>query len=673
MKFTSLLFTCIFSAANVYGQISISTDSITHISSVWYYPNAGRNPETLISDTSKELPHGLKLSVDRIITLSNGNPSAYLFTPDKTKVLFYVREKMEERPRKNGVEVWSYTDAKTGDWEKRDENVSRLYAMSYDLKTKRLIRLEGDNEKLAAVYDFGINDISSVQISNDFIVLYKFHSDFFTYNENGVIVPFYSFSEYEWNKKLSCDAYLVSLEDGKRTLIKSNVNPVFADLPYFRLSPSGKFVVYYDGERKAYFCFDILKGSSKEIAGSDQTLWRDGENLAQPEVGRYEIPKGISGWMKHDSAVFIQDINDDTWQVDLVGNESPIRLSDASPVKEVKQQNAMGIKRELVRWKSFDGQTLEGILRKPKDFDPAKKYPLIVVFYEHRVISIDDLTPYGTGDFVDYGYLVFSPDVPHKIGETGQSAYNSIVSAIEYLSSKPFVDSKRIGIRGGSFAGYQTNYLITHTNLFAAAISQAGYSDFISNNGVEDVGVRPHTTSDVGQNRLGASLWERPDIWIKNSPVFYANNVTTPVLIMHSRDDDNVPFEQSVEFFKALRRLGKKAWLIQYDGMGHIGANNSSIGNQKRCKDFCVRQLQFFNHYLKGEPAPKWMLDEMPASVKASERGLELDSTGRAPSAGLVKEKQTLTQPQFDLLKHKTMVTLDGRIIDVGEKKPQKK
>jgi dienelactone hydrolase len=670
MKFTSLFLNCLFSAAIACGQISISTDSVTHISAIWYYPSAEKNPALLLSDTSKEFPYGFKVNVDRIISHPNGGAAAaFLLTPDKTKVLFYIQEKIADSP-KNAVDVWSYTDAKTGDWQRRDASIPRLYAMLYDLKKKRLIRLENGNEKVAADYDYGLSDISNIQVNNDFIILYKFQNDFFTYCKNGVINPYYSFTEYNWNKKLSCDAYLVSLENGKRTLIKSEVNPVFADLPYYKLSPGGRFVVYYDGEEKAYICYDVLKSTSRNVSKEISVPLRDSIHLEQ--VARYEMPKGISGWLNGDSTVVIEDINNNNWEIDMAGSKLPVCRKFISSQKEIEQQNEKGIKRELIRWKSFDGKLLKGVLCKPEDFNPNKKYPLVMVYYEKSMISMDTFMPYGKGDLVDYGYLVFWPDICFEIGETGQSAYNAIMSAAKHLCTKPYIDSKRIGIRGASFAGYQTNYLITHTNLFAAAISMSGYSDFISNNGIEDVGIRPHMSSETGQNRLGASLWERPDVWIKNSPVFYANKVNIPVLLIHSRSDENVPFEQSVEFFKALRRLGKKAWLLQYDNMGHIAMNHTTIGDKKN-DDFVIRQLQFFNYYLKGEPAPKWMLDGMPARLKGSEIGLELDSAGRAPGNGLVKDKLALTPAQEDLLKNRTMVTDDGRIIDVGKKMPVKK
>jgi dipeptidyl aminopeptidase/acylaminoacyl peptidase len=277
------------------------------------------------------------------------------------------------------------------------------------------------------------------------------------------------------------------------------------------------------------------------------------------------------------------------------------------------------------------------------------------------------------GDLVDYGYLVFSPDIKYTIGSTGNSAFNYVVSAAEYLRKLPYVDGTKMGLRGFSFGGYETNYLVTQSNIFAAAVSMSGMTDLISITGAMNNGPRPHGLEGVGQIRLGTTLWERPDIWVKNSPLFYADRVTTPILLIGSQSDDNVPFEQSLAFFKALRSLGKKAWLLQYYDVGHFGVVSSVVGKPYQGCDFCTRQLQFFNHYLKGEPAPLWMLDGIPAREKGKKTGLELDTLGRTPGPGLRREKLILTSQQEELLKHRTMVTDDGRIIDVREKKLQKK
>ncbi len=328
-----------------------------------------------------------------------------------------------------------------------------------------------------------------------------------------------------------------------------------------------------------------------------------------------------------------------------------------------------GIGKEVLRWTMPDGRMAQGLLIKPRDLDPAKKYPLIMIYYEVELVAHNRYETYGLGHLVDHGYLVFLPDIPFRIGEFGKSVVNAVVSAADLLAQRPEVDADRMGLFGGSFGGLQTNYLVTQTDRFAAAISISGYSDLIANKGMVDIGRRPHEAHrGTGQNRQGATLWERPDIYLASSPIFFADRVTTPLLLIHGSKDDNVPFEQSVAFFRALRSLGKRAWLLQYNEMGHNGVTSAHIGNEADGFDFTIRRLQFFNHYLKGAPAPKWMLEGVPYRLKGQVNDLELDTTGRTPGPGLQwLDGYERTPAQQELLKKRTRVTAEGRVEDVED------
>lgn len=332
-----------------------------------------------------------------------------------------------------------------------------------------------------------------------------------------------------------------------------------------------------------------------------------------------------------------------------------------------REERPPGITLDIIRWTMYDGKPGQGLLLKPRDFDPNKKYPVVVTYYETNHIWHNIYSHYNTGHLVDHGYLVFSPDIYFSIGETGKNVLNAVVSGAEHIAQLPYVDAKHMGLFGGSFGGFSTNYLLTHSNLFAAAISIAGYSDYIGNKGIQDYGRRPHEShSGAGsQNRMGLSLWERPDVYIANSSVFYADRVTTPVLFFHNRGDDNVPFEQSVSLFRALRSLGKRAWLVQYDGEGHMAVSSPNVGYEKDGGDFTIRRIQFFNHYLQGAPAPMWMLQGTPARLKGKWTGFELDSTGRTPGEGLPWLNGYERSPvQKELLKYRTRVTDDGRVVE---------
>jgi hypothetical protein len=294
---------------------------------------------------------------------------------------------------------------------------------------------------------------------------------------------------------------------------------------------------------------------------------------------------------------------------------------------------------ELIHFKTLGSSTEQGILYKPENFDATKKYPVIIHYYERKSEKLNEyLTPdYSYGNinipsFVSKRYLVFTPDIHYTIGEIGQSAYNTIVGAGKFLSELPFVDAKRMGLSGHSFGGFETNYVITHSNLFAAALADAGPTNFVSQYGNYELraGLSLQGVIEKQQIRMGATLWQRPDAYIENSPIFQADKVTTPVLLVNNKLDGVVHFDQGVQFFSALRRLGKKAWMLQYDGEGH------SLGETKNQQDLDIRVTQFFDHYLKGAPAPRWMLEGIPAKLKTIDTGYELDTTSRTPGPGLL-------------------------------------
>jgi dienelactone hydrolase len=303
------------------------------------------------------------------------------------------------------------------------------------------------------------------------------------------------------------------------------------------------------------------------------------------------------------------------------------KITDVHPEKAYNWMTA-----ELINWKALNGSVDQGILYKPENFDPAKKYPLLIYYYERLSDRFHEfLSPRPSGGelnipfFVSHGYLVFTPDIHYKIGWPGKSAYNDIVSGASYLAKRSYVDRRRIGLQGISFGGFETNYIITHTNLFAAAMSSSGMTDFISAYGsIVGGGMSRQRQYELSRDRIGATLWQRSDLYIENSPVLRADRVTTPLLMMANKNDDDVPVQQGIEFFTALRRLGKKAWMLQYDGQGHHVFGEAS-------QDLTTRMFQFFNYYLKGESPPKWMTRGVPAALRRLDTGLELDTSGAKP------------------------------------------
>lgn len=282
---------------------------------------------------------------------------------------------------------------------------------------------------------------------------------------------------------------------------------------------------------------------------------------------------------------------------------------------------------ELVHWNAFDGEKLDGLLYKPEDFDPTKKYPMMIYFYETHS---DNLNQYhmpqpswsiiNISFYVSRGYLVFCPDIHYTAGLPGESAYNCIVSGAESLAKNSWVDKDNMAIQGQSWGGYQVAYLVTRTNMFKAAGSGAPVSNMTSAYG----GIRWGTGTsrqlqyEMGQSRIGGTLWERPELYIANSPLFKADKIETPLLIMHNDNDGAVPWYQGIELFMAMRRLQKPVWMLQYNNEEH------NLTKRVNRKDLSIRLQQFFDHYLKGSPAPEWMEKGLPAVRKGKTMGYDL-------------------------------------------------
>jgi dipeptidyl aminopeptidase/acylaminoacyl peptidase len=307
------------------------------------------------------------------------------------------------------------------------------------------------------------------------------------------------------------------------------------------------------------------------------------------------------------------------------------RISHANPQQDDYRWGTA----ELVEWFSADGEKLQGILYKPENFSKTKQYPMMSYFYErssdglhqHRAPepyrSIINITFY-----VSRGYVVFVPDIPYKDGFPGDSAMNAIVPGVLHILSQGYVDPARLGLQGHSWGGYQIAYMVTQTDMFAAAEAGAPVSNMTSAyGGIRwGSGMSRQFQYEKTQSRIGGTLWDAQQRYIANSPVFWADRVTTPLLMMHNDEDGAVPWEQGIEMFMALRRLDKPTWLINYNGEDH-----NLVKRQNRV-DWAIRMQQFFDHYLKDAPAPRWMTEGVPAVEKGRNLGLEYPEDERSGS-----------------------------------------
>jgi dienelactone hydrolase len=287
---------------------------------------------------------------------------------------------------------------------------------------------------------------------------------------------------------------------------------------------------------------------------------------------------------------------------------------------------------ELHTWKLPDGKTLQGVLYKPENFDSTKKYPIIFNIYERFSNSLNGYfapDPLCDGCNVNpivlasKGYLVFKPDIYYKYNEPGESALRAVLSAINHLRQYSWIDTNKMGLQGCSMGGFETNYIVTHSNLFKAVCTASGMSDFVSysSNLCESV----YTAFNLGQFRINKMVWEDPSIITGNSAIFNANRVKAPLLLFHTNEDVGSRLNQAIQFYLILRKLKKKVWLLEYDDANH------GLTRPEQVKDFSLRMLQFFDHYLRDEPAPKWMIRGVRAKDASSDTGLDLDSSGVTP------------------------------------------
>jgi dienelactone hydrolase len=288
------------------------------------------------------------------------------------------------------------------------------------------------------------------------------------------------------------------------------------------------------------------------------------------------------------------------------------RVTDINP--KVKEYN-WG-KAELIHFSSTDGQPLSGVLVKPENFDPSKKYPMVIYIYERESDTLHNFrVPVVTRGqvinptfYASNGYLVLMPDIAYKIGQPGQSAIRCVLPAIQAVVDKGYVDEKAIGINGQSWGGYQIAYMVTQTDRFKAAVAGAPVSNMVSAyDGIRwGSGLTRQFQYEWTQSRIGATLWEAPMKYLENSPVFMADRVKTPLLMIANDADDAVPWYQGIEYYLALRRLGKECYLLNYNGQPH------NLANRAAARDFAVRMFQFFEHHLKDRPEPSWMAKGVP-------------------------------------------------------------
>lgn len=334
----------------------------------------------------------------------------------------------------------------------------------------------------------------------------------------------------------------------------------------------------------------------------------------KPKVLRFE-DKMIGGIRKAENADKVmyteQSFVDfpDYWVSDL-SFKRPEKVTNANP----QQADYKWGERVLIDYTDERGHKLQATLALPADYDPAKKYPMVVYFYEkmsqrHHQYSMpryDDRPHMST--YASNGYLVLMPDIVFDEGKPGSSALDDVTSAVKQVIKQGYADSERIGLQGHSWGGYESSFILTQTDMFATVVTGAPLTNLISMYNVlyKRSGNLNGAILEWSQGRMGVSPWENMELYRSQSPIHHAQKISTPFLILHGTSDGAVDWNQGLEFYTAARRLGKEVILLSYPGEPH---HLSKEANQK---DFQIRMKQYFDHYLKGAEAPLWLKQGIP-------------------------------------------------------------
>ena len=267
----------------------------------------------------------------------------------------------------------------------------------------------------------------------------------------------------------------------------------------------------------------------------------------------------------------------------------------------------------LVNYTSDKGDKLQAALFLPAGYEKGKSYPTIVNIYEKMSQGANQFANPGANGFnrsyyTSNGYAVLLPDITYKVNDPGMSAVWCVVPALKAALATGVIDPKKVGLTGHSWGGYQTSFLVTQTDMFAAAVAGAPLTNMISMYSLiyKNTGGGNGAIFEASQGRFKGGYWDNWDAYYRNSPVFFAKNVKTPLMILHNDRDGAVDFTQGVEYYNTLRRLQKPVIMLEYVGENH------GLRKPSNMRDYTVRMKEYFDHYLKGAAAPDWMTKGVP-------------------------------------------------------------
>ncbi|SFU78101.1 Prolyl oligopeptidase family protein [Pustulibacterium marinum] len=271
------------------------------------------------------------------------------------------------------------------------------------------------------------------------------------------------------------------------------------------------------------------------------------------------------------------------------------------------------LQQERIHYTNSDGIPLQGVLYYPIGYEANRKYPMVVHIYQvqHEQTNRYPMPAFGQRNndafplrlLLESGYFVYLPDIVYGDAGTGLSALDCVHWGLDALGKRLDIDWEHLGLLGHSHGGYETNFIATHSNRFAAYCSGAGNSDLVrSYFSFNDNFKRPfYYQFEDGQYEMPTSFVKDPQLYIDNSPVYHVANVQAPILLWTGQQDQNIYWEQTMEFYIALRRYGKKVLMVLYPDEKH------TIYQPKASEDLTMRVLEWFGYYLKGDKSMDWI------------------------------------------------------------------
>jgi len=647
-------------------QLVLITSQNAKTPRLWYYAEGMGQAKELTFETEK----GSSLSF---------NPVEVRLTGDGKNLLFYLTEKRATLPKGNGVpvDVWSYRDPWLQSTYLKNANEERSYLASLNIQTGKLHQLEDSTHRASPTWTTHGYIIQTEGTSGE-----NYEGN--TYWRTGITPSAYLVSlatgERTFLTKLTPERGAINISAGDRFVVyadsmkgvlysydittgtrrKLDRRLDSRDEIYGWLDNDRAFLISDGGDlwqvdplgakpsinltngyaAAHHLVFHVFNPSSARVHPERMDMLFEAFDTVTKHDGYYRFhfradhpaePQRLTmgpyhyGWIQQGGDHYLVQRESATEAPNYYLTTDFHTFAPLTAVAPQRRYN--WITAELRDWRLPNGETRQGALYKPENFDSTKKYPLIVLYYRNRTDEVYRFQEPGpSGDevnmpyFVSRGFIVFEPDIVAQKDKPGRSALETVESGVRSLSREPWFDEHRIGIQGHSYGGFETNYIVTHSHMFAAAAESAGPADMVSDYGRLYMSYNNQDRTVSTYNMTG-NIWNDLDNYLENSPILNADKVTTPLLMTHNKGDYIVRWEQGLEFFNDLRRNNKTVWMLQYDNGGHGESGRDAL-------DYTVRVEEFFDHYLKGAPPPKWMTQGIPARLKGIDNGYELDPQG---------------------------------------------